>query len=126
VARPFEVVQQIQRAADEHYAAKQKSLEDKLKQAQVKLRSLTSGENSGNAPALTAEQTKEIDKFRADMVATRQQLRQVQGALREDIRRLKVILEFFDIALVPIVVVAVAIVLSALRPRWRRRRRMPA
>jgi ABC-type uncharacterized transport system involved in gliding motility auxiliary subunit len=126
VARPFEVVEQIQRAADDRYAAEQKNLQDKLKQAQLKLHSLTAGDATGSAPALTAEQTKEIDKFRADMVAMRQQLRQVQGALREDIRRLKVILEFFDIALVPIVVVAVAIVLSALRPRWRRRRRMPA
>jgi ABC-type uncharacterized transport system involved in gliding motility auxiliary subunit len=126
VARPFEVVEQIQRAADDRYAAEQKNLQEKLKQAQLKLRSLTAGDTTGNAPALTAEQTREIDKFRADMVAMRQQLRQVQGALREDIRRLKVILEFFDIALVPIVVVAVAIVLSALRPRWRRRRRMPA
>jgi hypothetical protein len=48
-------------------------------------------------------------------------LRQVQGALREDIRRLKVILEFFDIALVPVLVVAAAIVIAALRPRRRRR-----
>ena len=96
-------------------------LEDKLKQAEAKLQNLTKGETPGNQTALSAEQTKEIDRFRADLVTTRRQLRQVQGALREDIRRLKVILEFFDIALVPVLVVVAAIVIAALRPRRRRR-----
>jgi hypothetical protein len=85
------------------------------------LHSLTTGEGGASPATLTAEQTKEIDQFRADMLATRQQLRQVQAALRQDIGHLKVILEFFDIALVPIIVIAAAIVMAALRPRRRRR-----
>ena len=120
VARPFVVVERIQRQADDRYAAEQRGLEDKLKQAQAKLHSLTAGEGGANPATLTAEQTKEIDGFRAEMLATRQQLRQVQAALRQDIGRLKVILEFFDIALVPIIVVAAALVVAALRPRRRR------
>jgi ABC-type uncharacterized transport system involved in gliding motility auxiliary subunit len=120
VARPFEVVERIQRSADDRYAAEQRSLQQKLKQAQDKLHGLTTGEGGANTTAVTAEQTKEIDKFRADMLATRQQLRRVQAAAREDIGHLKVILEFFDIALMPIVVVAAAIVIAALRPRRRR------
>lgn len=121
VARPFEIVQRIQRQADDRYAAEQKRLQDQLKQTQAKLQSLTTGESGATgAAAVTAEQTKEIDKFRAEMVATRQQLRQVQGALRQDIGRLKVMLEFLDIALVPIIVVAAAIVAAALRARRRR------
>ena len=96
-------------------------LEDKLKQAQAKLQALTKGEGSANPAAPSAEQAREIDKFRADLVATRQQFRQAQASLREDIGRLKLILEFFDVALVPIVVVAAAIVMAALR-RPRRRR----
>jgi ABC-type uncharacterized transport system involved in gliding motility auxiliary subunit len=120
VARPFEVVERIQRQADDRYAAEQHGLEEKLKQAQAKLRGLTTGEGGANPNAVTTEQTKEIDKFRADMVATRQQLRQVQAAARQDIGHLKVILEFFDIALMPIVVVAAAFVIAALRLRRRR------
>ena len=42
-----------------------------------------------------------------------------QAALRSDIGLLKTGLEFFDIALVPIIVAAVAIVLGALRLRRR-------
>jgi ABC-type uncharacterized transport system involved in gliding motility auxiliary subunit len=125
VARPFEIVQRIQRQADDRYAAEQKRLQDQLKQTQAKLHGLTAGEGgAANPTAVTAEQTKEIDKFRADMLATRLQLRQVQVAAREDIGHLKVILEFFDIALMPIVVVAAAVVIAALRPRRRRASRV--
>ncbi len=120
-ARPFDVVERIQRQADDRYAAEQRSLQDKLKAAEAKLHSLTAGDgNSPNPAALTAEQTKEIDGFREQMLATRGQLRQVQAELRRDIDRLKEILEFVDIALVPIIVVAAAIVMAALRPRRRR------
>ena len=56
------------------------------------------------------------------MVQTRRQLRDVQAALRSDIGRLKTGLEFLDIALIPIIVAAAAIVLGALRLR----RRQPA
>jgi gliding motility-associatede transport system auxiliary component len=120
VARPFVVVRDIQREADDRYAAEQRSLEDKLKQTQAKLHSLTSGEGGSNPAALSADQTKEIDQFRAEMLDTRRQLRGVQAALRRNIEQLKVILEFFDIALVPIIVVVAAIVLAALRARRRR------
>jgi ABC-type uncharacterized transport system involved in gliding motility auxiliary subunit len=120
VARPFEVVERIQRTADARYAAEQRSLEDKLKQTQAKLHSMTTTAEGGTSSAsVTADQAKEIDKFRADMLATRQQLRQVQAALRLDIERLKIILVFFNIALMPIVVVAAAFVVAALRARRR-------
>jgi ABC-type uncharacterized transport system involved in gliding motility auxiliary subunit len=122
-ARPFEVVERIQREADDRYAAEQRGLEDKLKQAQAKLHDLTTGQGgqgASNPAAVTADQTKEIDQFRTQMLDTRRELRGVQAALRQDIERLKVILEFFDIALMPIIVVVVAIVIAALRRRrWR-------
>jgi len=121
-ARPFEVVEQIQREADDRYAAEQRGLEDKLKQAQAKLHEMTQGEGGSNPAALSADQTKEIDQFRGEMLDTRRQLRGVQAALRENIERLKVILEFFDIALVPIIVVVAAIVMAALRVQRRARR----
>jgi ABC-type uncharacterized transport system involved in gliding motility auxiliary subunit len=125
-ARPFTVVEEIQRAADERYAAEQRALQDKLKQTQQKLRELT-GNDPANPANLSPEQTRTIDEFRAEMVATRQQLRAVQAALRQDIEWLKAILEFCDIALVPILVAIAAVVLGGLRLRRRRRRQaLPA
>src|SRR5205823_12451336 len=93
-----------------------------LKQAQARRASLP-GKDRPSAPAsLTPGPTKAIEEFRGDMVQTRRQLREVQAALRSNIRRLKTGLEFFDIALIPIIVAAAAIVLGALRLRRRSRR----
>ncbi len=122
-ARHFLLVEQIQRVADDRYAAEQQALQEKLKQTQQKLRELTGSNPATPAAPLSPEQARAIEQFRADMVATRQQLRAVQGALRQDIEGLKAILEFCDIALVPILVAVAAIVLGALRLRRRRHRR---
>jgi len=121
-ARPFTVVEDIQRAADERYAAEQRALQDKLKQTQQKLRELT-GNEPANAASLSPEEAKAIDEFRAEMVTTRQQLRGVQSALRRDIEWLKAVVEFCNIALVPILVAVAAVVLGVLRLRRRHRRR---
>lgn len=121
-ARPFEVVERIQSEAQARYSDKERALQAKLKDTQAKLASLT-GKDQANTPAsLSAEQTKAIEEFRADMVQTRRQLRDVQAALRSNIGRLKSGLEFLDIALIPIIVAAAAIVLGALRLRRRSRR----
>ena len=121
-ARPFEVVERIQSEAQARYSAEEHALQARLKDTQAKLASLT-GKDQANAPAnLSAEQTKAIEEFRTDMVQTRRQLRDVQAALRSNIGRLKAGLEFLDIALIPIIVAAAAIVLGALRLRRRSRR----
>ena len=59
--------------------------------------------------------------FRGDMLRTRQQLRVVQRALRQDIDRLKAEVEFFDIAFIPILVGVIAIVLGLVRINRRKR-----
>ena len=122
VARPFEVVERIQRSAEDRYAIQQRTLEEKVKQAEAQLHKLTAGDTANGASTPAADQTKEIDAIRAGLIESRRQLRQVQAALRADIGHLKVMLEFFDIALVPIIVAVAALVMAALR---RPRRREP-
>jgi ABC-type uncharacterized transport system involved in gliding motility auxiliary subunit len=120
IARPFEVVDRIQRSADDRLAAQQRTLEQKVKEAEANLHKLTSGDTASSGTP-TADQSKEIDAIRTDLIESRRQLRQVQVALRSDIEHLKVMLEFFDIALVPIIVAVAALVMAGLR-RPRRRR----
>ena len=125
-ARPFEIVEQIQSEAQARYSAEERELQAKLKETEAKLANLT-GKDQTNAPTtLSPEQTKAIEEFRADMVQTRRQLRDVQAALRSNIRRLKAGLEFLDIALIPIIVAAVAIFLGAVRLKRRSRRAVEA
>ena len=121
-ARPFDVVDRIQAKAQARYSAEEHELQAKLKDTQTKLEGLTGKDQGNAATTLTAEQTKAIEEFRADIVQTRRHLRDVQAALRSDIQRLKGGLEFLNIALIPIIVAAVAIVLGALRLRRRSRR----
>jgi ABC-type uncharacterized transport system involved in gliding motility auxiliary subunit len=121
-ARPFQVVDQIERDAQERYSAEERALQQKLKDTQAKLADLT-GKDQANAPTtLSPEQTKTIEEFRADMLQTRRQLRNVQSALRGDIGRLKAGLEFLDIALIPILVAGVAVFLGVMRLKRRSRR----
>ena len=121
-ARPFQVVDRIERDAQERYSAEERALQQKLKDTQAKLADLT-GKDQANAPAtLSPEQTRTIEEFRAEMLQTRRQLRNVQSALRSDIGRLKGVLEFLNIALIPIIVAAVAIILGVVRVKRRSRR----
>jgi ABC-type uncharacterized transport system involved in gliding motility auxiliary subunit len=121
-ARPFEVVDRIERDAQERYSAEERNLQEKLKDTESKLADLTGKDQANAATTLSPEQTKTIEQFRADMLDTRRQLRAVQAALRGDIASLKAWLEFLDIALVPIVVAAVAVILGIVRLKRRSRR----
>jgi hypothetical protein len=120
-ARPFTLVENIQHAADTKYEQSEKSLEDRLKDTQAKMKSLRdAGGKPGVAP--DAAQNEAIENFRSQLLATRQQLRQVQLAEREDINRLKAWLEFFDIALIPILVAIAAATVGIIRVRRHKRR----
>jgi gliding motility-associatede transport system auxiliary component len=120
-ARPFKLVQSIQRAADERYQAKEKELEDQLKDTQKKLENLRD-QSGRQAATVNAAQNEAVETFRTQLLAIRQQLRQVQLAEREDINRLQTWLEFFNIAFIPILVAAAAAVIGAVRLRRRKRR----
>jgi len=117
--RPFLLVNAIQQQAEARYRANEKALEDKLKATEDKIKDIQ--QNKEGTVTLTVEQSQAIDNFRGEMIRTRQQLRQVQRALREDIDRLKLRLEFFDIAFIPILVGIAALVLGAVRLNRRKR-----
>ena len=121
-ARPFQVVDRIERDAQERYSAEERALQQNLKDTQAKLADLT-GKDQANAPiTLSPEQTKTIEEFRANILQTRRQLRDVQSALRRDIGRLRGMLEFLNIALIPIIVAVVAVILGVMRLKRRSRR----
>ena len=68
---------------------------------------------------LTPEQQLAIENFRAEMLATRKELRDVQGALRQDIENLQAMLQFANIGLIPILVAMIAVAIGL----WRMNRR---
>jgi ABC-type uncharacterized transport system involved in gliding motility auxiliary subunit len=120
--RPFTVVDQLQRQAEDSYRAKEKELQDKLRETQSKLVELRTGKGpDGKDVPLTAEQQQAIGDLSATIIQTRSQLRQVQLALRQDIDRLKGRLVAFDVVLVPVVLAFLALIVGLIRVRRRKR-----
>ncbi|MDB5364047.1 MAG: hypothetical protein JWO51_5344 [Rhodospirillales bacterium] len=125
--RPFTVVDQLQRQAEDSYRAKEKELQDKLREAQSKLVELrTSKGPDGKDVPLSAEQQQSINDLSATIIQTRSQLRQVQLALRQDIDRLKEALVGFDLVLVPVVLAVMALIIGLVRGQRRKRRAQAA
>jgi ABC-type uncharacterized transport system involved in gliding motility auxiliary subunit len=123
-ARPFLVVDRIRRDAENRFLAEEQALQQKVTATEASLRSLQtqSQQSQGGPPVLSKDQQAQIEKFRRDLVQSRASLRQVQANLRQDVERLGTFLAFLNIAFVPMLIGAAAIVVSLLR----RRRRMLA
>ena len=125
-ARPFHTVQAIAREAELRYRSKEQALLDRLKEVEGKLKNLQTKDKptgKGKAAILSAEQKTAIDKFTAETITTRKELRAVQRALRRDIDRLDARLKAINITLVPGIIILFALGMGFLRRRAVRRHR---
>ena len=125
-ARPFLAVQEIQRDAELKFRAKERELTEKLRETEKKLSELQGQSQPQGSEAgrtiVSREQQEAIEKFRADMLGIRRELRDVQHELRRDIESLDMTLKFVNIGLVPILVGIAAVIVGVIRIR----RRAPA
>ncbi len=121
-ARPFTVVQNIQRGAEQRFRAKERELTEKLRDTEKKLSDMQSQsqEQGGGKVIMSKAQSDAIEAFRADMLGTRRELRDVQHDLRKDIESLETRLKFINIGLIPILVAGAAGIVGVMRMRRRR------
>ena len=124
--RPFEVVSAMQKTAEAEFRQSERALQQHLDDTEKKLRELRQGSGAGASPVITQEQRAAIDAARADVLATRQKLRDVQLNLNRDISTLKTEMQLFCIVLVPALLTILAIVLGIVRRRRRTRARSGA
>ena len=117
--RPFTRVEGIRRAAELQYRAKEQELLSKLADLQQKLATLQVA--SDDEAALSSAQQQELEAFRAQLLDTRRELREVRYALRSDVEMLQDRLRLFNILAMPLLVALIAIGL-ALAHRIRSRR----
>lgn len=100
--RPFTWVDELRRNAERRFREKEQALEARLKTAQDELTKLQS---SGASGIVMSEKEREaVEKFRAEMLDTRRELREVKRALRADIDALDGWLKFANIALIPLMI----------------------
>lgn len=122
--RRMTTIDNMERDAQRLIRQRQEQLQGELEDTQQRLAALQtrgrgSGFFSGNLGAeLTPEENAEIERFRAQVVDVRSQLRGVERDLRSGINSLEAWIVFINVWLAPILVAAVGLVLF-----WRRQRR---
>ena len=120
--RPFDRIDALQRDAELRYRHTERTLRDKLNDTQRKLGDLETQQRPGGGEMiLTEEQKTTLTNFRSEMISLRQQLRQVQHALRKDIEDLNTAITIINIWSVPVIISIVALIMAILRRRRYRR-----
>lgn len=119
-ARPFTLVEDMQKRANERFQSEQQMLEKELAGTQAKINELQGMKQGQDAFILTPEQQKEVQKFQQQALETRRKLREVKSNLRKDIEALGTQLKFINIGLIPILVTIGAVGLGWYRVSKRR------
>lgn len=119
-ARPFTLVEDIQREAEQKFREKEKELQARLQETDQKIRELQrQKKGEGNPLTLNVQQQQEIEKFRAEKIKIRKELRNVQHELHKNIASLETQMKFINIGLMPLLIGMGGIGLGV----WGRRRR---
>ncbi|MEE4296033.1 MAG: Gldg family protein [Wenzhouxiangella sp.] len=114
--RPFTLVDELRRSAEQSLRATEQRLEADLAEAEARLNDLQQARGDADLSVLTPEQEAEIDRFMARRLEIRQQLRQVRRDLDKDIESLGIRVKVINILLMPLLVTVFALILA-----WRRR-----
>ena len=109
----------MRRNAERQFREKEQALEARLKTAQDELAKLQTSGASG--VVLSQKEREATERFRAEMLDTRRELREVKRALRSDIDALDGWLKFANIALVPLMIVFGGLGWAAVRNAGRKK-----
>jgi ABC-type uncharacterized transport system involved in gliding motility auxiliary subunit len=120
--RPFTLLDDIRRDAEQQYRAKEQALTVRLQELQQKADAMMPKADGGGQPVLSDADKKTIESYRSDILATRRELRDVQRSLRESIERLQSTFTFANIGAVPVVFGLILIAVAVARHRRRQRR----
>lgn len=122
--RRMVMVDDMEADAERRIQRRQEELQGQLAETEQRLAALQdrgrgSGFFSGDLGAeMTPEENEEIERFRAQLVETRGELRNTERALRSDINQLEALVVFINVWLAPILVAGAGLILF-----WRRQRR---
>lgn len=119
-ARPFTLVEDIQRDAEQRFRQQEQRLQAELEDTERKITELQTQRQDAGSLTLTPEQAQTLEQFRQQQVSIRQELRQVQHQLRKDIDRLETQLKFWNIGFMPLLVGFGGLGLGIYRRRRRR------
>jgi len=118
--RPFTLIEDIQREAEQEFRAKERELLNRLSETEEQLAQLQTEARGDGAIVLSQEQKAAIERFRDETIRIRRELRDVQFQLRKDVEQVNDWVRAINIAAMPALVAIFAIGLALVR-RGRRR-----
>ena len=113
--RPFTVVDNLQRKAQERFQQQEQVLQARLAETEEELFTLQQATDPEQDLALTAEQQATMQQFLDEKLKIRKELREVRYQLNADIESLGTKLKFFNIGIMPILLTFILIMLSLSR-----------
>ena len=117
--KPFTRVEELRREADDQFRTQEQILQNKLRGAEQKIAQLQSQRDDQSSTILSPEQSAEIQRFQAEKLQVRKELRKVRHELDKNIQSLGSWLKAINIGLMPVILTILALVLSALRIKKR-------
>lgn len=116
--RPFDRVTELQLQAEKKYRATEESLQQELAETERILTELQAARAEEDLLVLTPEQQNEVQRFMDRKLEIRKELREVQHDLQVDINSLGTRLKLFNIVLVPLLVIVMAVVYGLRRRQY--------
>lgn len=121
-SRPFHVVEQLRRQAEQRFHAKEEELQRRLGETEESISRIQQLRQEEEQNLLTEQQRAEIEAFQQERLRVRRELRSVRHELDRDIEHLGFVLRLINIWLVPVLVTMAAIGLWLFQRRRRSRR----
>ncbi|MSR45175.1 MAG: hypothetical protein EXS15_07475 [Phycisphaerales bacterium] len=118
--RPFDVVRELQRAAEDRYRVREQELQARIKDAQKRINDLQQQKTPDQLLILTPEQEAQLGSLQQEASDARTELRQVEFGLREEVEALGHRLMLLNVIAWPACVAVVALGLGLRRKLWRR------
>lgn len=122
--KPFTRVETLRREADEQFRTQEQILQNKLRGTEQKIAQLQSQRDDQSSQIMSPEQSAEIQRFQAEKLQVRKELRKVRHKLDKNIQNLGSWLKAINIGLMPVILTILALVLSALRIKKRAQHRV--
>lgn len=123
--RSFTYVDDVRKEAERQFRDKEQELAKQLEAIKTELAGLLNREQAGGELLIGPEDKAKAEEYRRQMITLRKELRDVQYALRKDIDDLDALLKFINIAAIPLLLGAVALIwLLVGRARRARRYRL--
>lgn len=119
--RPFDVVRELQRQAEERYRTREDELKGRIAQTQTRINELQKQKSPDQMLVLTPEQESQLESAQKEVIEARKELRQVQFSLREEVESLGHRLMLLNVVAWPVVVAVVAVGFGLRRTLWRRK-----